>query len=177
MWIPGHVGIEGNDRADFHAKEAALRLGTSEIPILHSDFSVSIKRILSGKWSLDWDVIQLNKLRSVKFHIGEWSSSNRVSRREEVVLSRLRIGHTLLTHKHLFDSEPPPHCNACDADVTVEHVLIHCKLYDNQRKAHFSGLLSANKPLTVHDVLAESQEFRADSIFSFLKDIDVFNKL
>jgi len=39
--------------------------------------------------------------------------------------SRLRIGCTYFTHGHLR-GENPPRCSACQVDLTVEHILLHC---------------------------------------------------
>jgi len=44
--------------------------------------------------------------------------------RQEIIIHRLRIGHTYLTHGHLLRGETPPRCLACQVDLTVEHVLI-----------------------------------------------------
>lgn len=43
-------------------------------------------------------------------------------RREEVTLSRLRIGHTSLTYGHLMTSEPPPTCQTYSVTLTIKHI-------------------------------------------------------
>ena len=57
-----------------------------------------------------------------------------LTRREQVVITRLRIGHTRLTHVHLLKREPPPQCDMCQSDVTVAHVLLHCAKYNLERQ-------------------------------------------
>ena len=67
-----------------------------------------------------------NKLCRIKQIPLLWASANRPTIREEVVLTRLRIGHTRLTHTHLINhllSSSPP-CPHCSTDVlTVEHIF------------------------------------------------------
>ena len=49
------------------------------------------------------------------------------SRKEQVILNRLLIGHTHLTHSYLLNKEQPPNCNYCKSLLTVEHILtLHC---------------------------------------------------
>ena len=48
------------------------------------------------------------------------------SRKEEVVLSRLIIGHTYFSHSYNFRQEDPPECTACQEIYSVRHVLIDC---------------------------------------------------
>ena len=37
--------------------------------------------------------------------------------------TRLRLGHTLLTHKHVFTNETPAKCNNCDTALTTFHLF------------------------------------------------------
>ena len=58
------------------------------------------------------------------------------SRKEQVILNRLLIGHTHLTHSYLRNKEQPPNSNYCKSPVTVEHILTSCSAYKNiKRKA------------------------------------------
>ena len=64
-------------------------------------------------WQREWDTAVNNKLHATKPLIGEQPSAYRSVRRDEVVLSRLRLGHSYLTH--LLKGEPPPECVTCNA--------------------------------------------------------------
>ena len=55
-----------------------------------------------------------------------WPPGFRRSRKEEVVLSRLRIGHTYFSHSYILRREDPPECTACQEIYSVRHVLIDC---------------------------------------------------
>ena len=47
------------------------------------------------------------------------------NRREEIILARLRIGHSYITHSYLLIGEEPQ-CIPCNATLTVKHVLVDC---------------------------------------------------
>ncbi|GBM86194.1 hypothetical protein AVEN_262228-1 [Araneus ventricosus] len=52
------------------------------------------------KWQIHWDQEINNKLHSIKPIIENWSED--VNRKRSTILTRLRIGHTRFTHRHLL---------------------------------------------------------------------------
>ena len=48
------------------------------------------------------------------------------TRKENTVLNRLRIGHSYLTHSFILRKEEAPVCVACNAALTIKHILIEC---------------------------------------------------
>ena len=111
-WIPSHVGIPGNERVDAAAK-AALNKDQSDLKFPHTDYKQYISKYTSGLWQTHWDSQVNNKLHSIHPDLGEWSKSHRSVRKEEVVLSRLRIGHSHLTHSFLLKGEEAPEFIGC----------------------------------------------------------------
>ena len=122
-WVPSHVGIQGNERVDALAK-LALNEPCTNIKIRYTDLIYYAKFYLRQKWQTFWD-----KLHSVHPELGLWPDSSQERRRDELVLSRLHIRHTYLTHRHLLVGDPPPVCVACQERLSVEHILIHCADY------------------------------------------------
>jgi hypothetical protein len=79
----------------------------------------------------------------VKPSVQVWQSSFSVVRKEEFSLTRLRIGHTRLTHGHLLRGEAAPVCRNCDVPLTVTHILVDCPRYGESRRIyHLHGALS-----------------------------------
>lgn len=136
VWLPSHVGIKGNSRADTAAK-AALSLQISKREVPHTDFKPLINSYLRTKWQHSWDLEVLNKLHAIKSHLGNTTFGSHLSRRDERVLHRLRIGHTHLTHAHLLKSEDQPECVTCQSPLTVEHILLRCVDFNHLRPNYF----------------------------------------
>ncbi|GFV06939.1 RNase H domain-containing protein [Trichonephila clavipes] len=102
-----------------------------------------------------------NKLHSVKPVIGAWPVM--LMRRTEVKLTRLRIGHTRFTHRHLLLGENAPECPSCQVSYTVHHILIDCPVLNTYRMAFFHTSV-----LTVSDLVGESPY---QNLFAFMKKI------
>ena len=56
----------------------------------------------------------------IKSTLGEWPPGFRNSRKEEVVLSRLRIGHTYFSHSYILRQEDPPECKSMSGDLLCQ---------------------------------------------------------
>ena len=128
-WLPSHMGISGNERADSAAK-AALQKDVSNCLISYTDAYQYISQYISyyvrDMWQREWDTAVNNKLHATKPLIGVQPSAYRSVRRDEVVLSRLRLGHSYLTHSYLLKGEPPPECVTCNYRLTISHILVDC---------------------------------------------------
>jgi hypothetical protein len=96
-------------------------------------------------------------------------TSSRPVRRDEVVVARLRIGHTRLTHGHLLSGNPPPVCATCDVHLSVPHILVDCPRCAVQRdRLHL--------PHTMRDFLADDPDVLS-RILIFLRSTDIFHLL
>ena len=125
-WVPSHTGIKGNEKADSAAK-SALDLPHAKVGVPYNDFKHCINQYIFSTWQDDWNGAVANKLHSVKPVLGDWHSSYRRCRKDEVVLCRARIGHTHLTHSYILRKDPPPLCEHCQCILTVRHILVECK--------------------------------------------------
>ena len=84
-----------------------------------------------------WDIAIDNKLHSIKPILGEWRPACRINRKEEVGLTRLRIGHSYATHSYLLKGEEQPMFIHCDAPFTIKHVLLNCVDFENARNRYY----------------------------------------
>ena len=116
---------------------------------------------------MSWNAAVLNKLHSIKPSLGEWQPNYRIDSKEEVTLARLRIGHTFITHSFLLKGEDWPLCTPCQEPFSVKHFLLDCTDFRFIRSRFYR--VSSLKELfdTVEPV----------RIFSFLKEIGLYNKI
>ena len=98
----------------------------AQVGVPYNDFKHCINQYILSTWQDDWNGAVANKLHSVKPVLGDWQSSYRRCRKDEVVLCRARIGHTHLTHSYILRKNPPPLCERCQCILTVRHILVEC---------------------------------------------------
>ncbi|GFV68269.1 RNase H domain-containing protein [Trichonephila clavipes] len=70
-----------------------------------------IQQRIHNAWQESWNLQTTNKLHCVKPAIGALPIMP--MRRTDVKLTRLRIGHTRFTHRHLLLGENAPECPSC----------------------------------------------------------------
>ena len=99
--------------------------------------------------------------------IVEYQSVVRNIRREEKVLARLGLGHTRVSHSYLLQGEEQPQCIGCDAPYTVCHFLLECGDFAQVR----------NNCFHVDNIKELFQDIHIDSIMTFLRQINLFNKI
>ncbi|XP_055589874.1 uncharacterized protein LOC129742052 [Uranotaenia lowii] len=135
-WVPAHIGISGNEMADYEAKKS-LELPQDDQQII--DFKETRKIIKSttiNKWQMHWHANLNNKLREVKNTVLPFKAAFTGNRKDDVILARLRIGHTLLTHAYLMDRTDHPRCPRCNEPMTVKHIIATCAQLDADRHIH-----------------------------------------
>ena len=108
------------------ASKKSLTLKPTSFKIPFSYFKPSINKYILDQWQTSWNDSIGNKLLEIKPAIGEHQSVVRNIRKEEVVLARLRLGHTRVTHSYLLQGEEQPQCVGCDAPFTARHFLLEC---------------------------------------------------
>ena len=166
-WIPSHVGVRGNEQADEAAKRATQADRRRRFPVPAGDLRQCISSLIRDKWQDIWNENPSNKLKRLKPRLGDWQSSSRKSRWEEVALFRLRVGHTLATHRYLLCREEKPKCENCDSELSVRHVLESCPGYVDERR-HFLG--QGDRGLSLCEILNDESP-HIDSVLKFVREI------
>ena len=116
QWIPAQCGILGNEQADILAKEGAR--GEQHV----NNVSFSEKNAL------------IRALTNPKLQRDDYK--HLLSRKQQVILVRLRTGHSRLnSHMHRkLKLAPSPTCPCGREEQTTEHVLQRCPLYKATRE-------------------------------------------
>ena len=136
-WVPGHVDISGNEKADKAAK-AALNLEVSALDIPYTDFKSQVGLFIWRDWQSFWDNQVDNKLHSIKPVLGGVWTLGQMSRRDQRVYTRVRLGHSYTTHGFLLRGEDPPMCLSCLEHLTMGHILVYCPYYEFIRNRFYS---------------------------------------
>ena len=93
------------------------------------------------------------------FKIGTWG---------KIVLTRLRSGHTYLTHIFLLKGEDPLIWISYQWINTVKLFMLECKCFNQLRKNYF------RKYMSFHDIF---EHISHDSIISYVKGADLYRKI
>lgn len=126
MWVPSHIGILGNELADEAAKYA------TNAPIIQypssnkNDIIKVIYTTMKQTEMDDWVNYQ---------HYYKTFNPNKItptyppatSRLHLQKYIRLRLGHTYITHRHLFNRSISEICPLCNTDVlNIHHLIFYC---------------------------------------------------
>ena len=171
-WVPAHCGIKGNEFADKIAKEATKYSKNCKNPILFSDIKAFIKNEAIKKWQHNWNSKVNNKLFSVDSSVGKKYFSGFNTRIEEIKFTRLRLGHTKLTHSFRYTNEPQPVCNICQCFLTIQHILTACTKYNHDRTRFFG-----KSKVNISDILARGNYQKMNQVLKFLKFTRLFSEI
>ena len=102
-WIPSHCGIAGNETVDELAKES-LKLDINRSASVHyADLKPLVNSYIQGLVQTKWDVsIHGRDLYLLKATLGPPKKFEHLTRSDEVVITRILIGHTKATKSHIL---------------------------------------------------------------------------
>ena len=107
QWIPSHCGVAGNEEADKLAKIGAEK-EQEENSVTYSEMKTITKSLF-----------KVSQPRE---------SYNKLDRRDQVIIFRLRTGHNRLNkHLHRLNIVRSPRCPCGEDDQTAKHILQDCR--------------------------------------------------
>lgn len=178
VWVPAHVGVEGNEDADILAKQALKsHVVELDVPLSKAEAKSIIKKHMCTTWQEVWDFVDTGRhLHNIQKQVGGGRRASR-SRREEAVLTRLRIGHTGLNKTlHMIGKHPTGNCELCGEVESVEHVLIWCPAYEEERKKMEESVRQEKIHFSLESILSEASNVYG-KVLSFLKETGLEHRI
>lgn len=180
IWVPAHIGVIGNELADKCAKKAAGNSNVAiEVNYSEAEIKSIVKNIVKGKWQTLWDNGQTGRqFYNIQNKVGKGRIMNR-SKEEEDVLSRMRYGHTRLNKTLvIIKKHDDGNCELCECPESVEHVILQCPKYQEERQRLSSQLKRKQLRLNLEEILQRSSgEIRFKYLFSFLRNTGLIKRI
>jgi ribonuclease HI len=130
IWIPSHVDLPGNDRADTLAKEALSLDHVNSTNYLElQEISSLISLYVTSKWQLEYSSDPSGHFyKTICPNVNTNIKYLDPLRRKEVQISRLRLG-VANTNQRLFVMKKHLNglCDTCQVKDTIDHLLLDCK--------------------------------------------------
>ena len=137
VWTPGHSEVEGNEVADRLAKEAAVEAKAMEEEtsvVTVQDIKRYARASIQRKWQQRWDIGEFGR----DFYLCKpiLVSSPRLdfpNTRIFKQIFQLRTGYSILNdYRHKLGQCETGLCE-CGQMETVQHFLLQCQLYEEER--------------------------------------------
>ena len=171
-WIPSHIGIRGNEAAD-HAAFVVASRPSELVPIYYRDLYPILLTAFTSRRNQKWRMSG-SKLLEIKRDVGYWPPLVGLSRRDEVIINRLRSGHCYFSHGYLMDVDfegVPNVCEICqDALLTVKHIFVSCVALRAARNR--MAVCRENPDYTLAMILGP--QINCTDVLGFLRDINLY---
>ena len=139
-WVPSHCGIEGNEVVDQLAKETLDHDINPLTTVHYADLKPLVNSYIKQEVQTKWDVSILGRdLYLLKPTLGPPKKFQHLTRAEEIVITRLRIGHTKATKSHIWSRGPTTTCQYCGQTLTLEHMLLECTVLKHSRDEYYTA--------------------------------------
>lgn len=182
LWVPAHIGVEGNELADKYAKGGAIKMEV-DFPIKHcrAEVKTIVKEEMRKKWQREWDACLKGRFyytiqRRVEVKVSEWSCR---SRKEEDVLARLRLGHSGLNGTlRIMGKHETGECEYCRVQEDVEHVIMFCPKFWQQRRVLEQRVNDSRVGFDIKGLLQGiSQEMIGRALIKYLKSTRLIDRV
>ena len=149
VWIPGHVGIQYNERADELATQS-LKLWNSSAP--RQPGHVHVQQVSREQKALFWSHLCHRQRVQALVHEGGRSGMacqvlTVVSRALERMVVQIRTQccyrFGVIKHNHAAGTVELHVCNLCGCVQTINHVLFHCPCWSEARREDIDEHTSA----------------------------------
>lgn len=180
-WVPGHVGIRGNEQVDLLAKKSLGKEVEVHLPLGRVELRGKIKEGVIKEWQVGWEREERGRhCFSIQPQVRRKCYCNTPSRRDSVKLCRLRLGHCGLNHTLYVVGKHETGLCQCGRPETVKHVFLECNQYNTERCRLFIQLTELGVQLfSIHSLFGHSENHQliARAVLQFLHDTKLYGKI
>lgn len=128
MWIPSHIGITGNSLADEAAKFATHAPIMQYLSPNKKDINKIIFTYIKELETEEWANYH-HHYKNINPHKTKPTYPPDASRADIQKYTRLRLGHTFITHQHLFNNSRIENCPLCNTNtISIQHLIFNCNV-------------------------------------------------
>jgi ribonuclease HI len=129
VWIPSHLGVDGNELADDEANRGRLR-PTIDITVgkqLENGYKIAFD-VTMASWQQRWtSSTKARHYYSIQPTLTVATRRARLCRKKSTVINRLRFGICALNQRlHKIGRAASPLCSTCGEVETIAHYLLEC---------------------------------------------------
>ena len=168
--------MRGADKEATAAAHSDMPISNTHVP--YRDWYPIIRSRIKQLWEIEWNEVNHNKLRQVKDNVEVWKADPN-SRKNSIIITRLRIGHTRLTHQYLMEGREQPYCEDCLVPLTVKHFVAECPSHSDSRELFYPRTRGMSVEETLREILMQqsSGHFDSGKLVSFLIAIGLHDEI
>jgi ribonuclease HI len=148
-WIPAHIGIAGNERADKEANKGRHSNNIITTGLGKSEAKSKIRQIINNEWKKKWDSSE--KGRNAYPLFNSPSTKCQIRNILKIPTNRKILKLQMGRANFLLDEEDE-YCEECMKENSIQH-LFECDLYDKDRYELDTFCKENDIPKTTHNIL------------------------
>ena len=166
-WIPSHIGIIGNEKADELAKIGSIKGKLFRINLNKTDTKSMVKQIIKNEWRNRWNSVEAKRKKYNETFPNKITMYSK-NRLQDVIFTRIRLATTgLKADTHKTDTK----CDWCNNKETFEHAFFdtNCSRYKDEKLKLKNRLLrETNLKIIDRKALTSPPDLEFDTVKSIV---------